>query len=426
MTRIIIYSADPWNSAISYLRLRGAAHYLGWELFPAKTDTGIDLDFINGADFIIIQRDFPRFPQCNDIIQIAKQKGIPLIYEIDDCIFNTPEYNKQFEAYRYYFNGILNTIIAADRVIVSSKFLYNQLIKFNQKTYLFPNYLPDNIWTLKQPVMGNSQNLIIGYMGGNTHRQDLEWLAPVLDRILEQNKNVQLKIWGCQPPDLLKNHPAVQHVDIDFQDYIQFAAYFQDQSCDFFVAPLLDTPFNQGKSGIKFLEYSALGVPGVYMKSDPYINYVVDGENGYLASSLQEWQEKISLLISNDNMRCRLAENAQKTTKQHGMSNHFREWEKAITETPIQLEAKNPIDNNYDPLILIQDINTKTQKAIWDIQLELSRAREDIAALSQKVTDLENEKSGLNEHLENILSSRTWEIAKSIQSIAGVFKSKKG
>ncbi len=425
MTRMIVYSADPWNSAISHLRIREPAHYLGWELFPAKNDAEIDLNTINDADYILIQRDFPRFSQCRDIIRIAKQKGIPVIYEIDDCIFNTPDYNRQFEAYRYYFNGILNTIITADRVIVSSKFLYRQLINFNQNIYLFPNYLPDNIWKLKQPVIDDSTTLTIGYMGGNTHRQDLEWIAPALIKIIEQNKNVLLKIWGCLPPDQFRHKSEVQYIDIDFQDYTQFAGYFQNQSCDIFIAPLLDTPFNQGKSGIKFLEYSALGIPGVYMKIDPYNDYVIDGENGYLATSLVEWQEKLLHLISDSQLRHRLAENAQKTVRQHCMSNHFQEWEKAVTGAPVQTETGHLNNTKIDTIDFIQDVNTKTQNAIWDIQNELSNAVTEISSLKQQINDLENEKRGLNEHLDNILNSRTWKIAKFIQSFAKVFKSKK-
>ena len=418
MTRMVIYSADPWDSAISYLRIREPAYYLGWELIPAKTDSGIDTHIAKDADYIIIQRDFPRFVQCNEIIQIAKQKGIPLIYEIDDCIFYTPDPNKQYEAYRYYLNGILNTIIAADRVIISSKFLYRQLINFNKHVFLFPNYLPENIWKIKSLEIDNSENLTIGYMGGNTHYQDLEWVTPVLIKILEQNKNVSIKIWGCHPPQQLLDQPEVQYLAIDFQDYPQFAEYFQNQTCDVFIAPLLDSPFNQGKSGIKFLEYSALGIPGVYKRLDPYIDYVVDGENGYLAGGLDEWYEKIMSLLSDSNIRHRFAENAQITVRQHVMSKHFREWETAINGSSIQTEIVDDMAHDNNPLDLIQHISIDTQKAIWDIQ-------NIIASLKQENHDLENENLGLKEHLDNVLNSQTWKIAKIIQSILRIFKFQK-
>ena len=44
-------------------------------------------------------------------------------------------------------------------------------------------------------------------------------------------------------------------------DYKDFATFFQTQSADIFIAPLVDNIFNQCKSPIKFFEYSALGVP---------------------------------------------------------------------------------------------------------------------------------------------------------------------
>ena len=49
------------------------------------------------------------------------------------------------------------------------------------------------------------------------------------------------------------------------------------------LAPLEDTPFNRAKSDLKFLEYSALGLPTVASRVTPYLG--IDAHGGVLADN---------------------------------------------------------------------------------------------------------------------------------------------
>ncbi|MFW6311524.1 MAG: hypothetical protein ACOC1K_04740 [Nanoarchaeota archaeon] len=66
---------------------------------------------------------------------------------------------------------------------------------------------------------------------------------------------------------------------------------------DIGLAPLLDHDFNNSKSNIKALEYTAAGIPGIYSKMKPYENmknsFKTDGE-------IIDMIEKLS---SNDDLR---------------------------------------------------------------------------------------------------------------------------
>jgi hypothetical protein len=96
-------------------------------------------------------------------------------------------------------------------------------------------------------------------------------ILPVLENLLERyNKRIRLRLWGIAPPPSLRECPNVEWLDLGLVSYAQFAAYFSRQECDIWVAPLQDNLFNRCKSSLKFLEYSALGVPGVFSQLDPY------------------------------------------------------------------------------------------------------------------------------------------------------------
>jgi hypothetical protein len=97
--------------------------------------------------------------------------------------------------------------------------------------------------------------------------------------------------------------------------YREYAAAFQNQDMDILVAPLVDNSFSRAKSHVKFLEYSTLGAPGIYSNVTPYNGIVAHGENGFLASTTDEWIEYLQKLISSPDLRYRAGQNAQDTVR---------------------------------------------------------------------------------------------------------------
>ena len=188
---------------------------------------------------------------------------------------------------------MLWTITQADRVITCNGFLAVKLALFVPNVRIFENYLVDELWPLRQPMQTENASLSIGFMGSqNTHQEDLRWLTPVLTSLIEKyREKIKLVFWGCEPPAELRTLAEVQWQPIQFQGYVDFAQYFSQQSCDLFIAPLSPNEFNRAKSALKYLEYSSLGIPGVYSKIEPYERVIDDGENGMLAANRQEWFE---------------------------------------------------------------------------------------------------------------------------------------
>jgi hypothetical protein len=65
------------------------------------------------------------------------------------------------------------------------------------------------------------------------------------------------------------------------------------------IAPLEDNIFNNKKSYIKFLDYSALGLLTIASKVVPYTDIIENGINGVLVDQRESWFDTISSFIEN-------------------------------------------------------------------------------------------------------------------------------
>ena len=69
----------------------------------------------------------------------------------------------------------------ADLVTVATPRLQSVLASYNNNVVVLPNYFDDTLWQLRPPVLKSKDEMLtIGYMGGNSHKPDIEYLMPVL------------------------------------------------------------------------------------------------------------------------------------------------------------------------------------------------------------------------------------------------------
>ena len=419
ISRAVLYTADPWDSALVEIRVRRPAEYAGVEILQGNRAGDIDLGLVEQADLVIIQRDFPRFPASPQVVQSARRLHKPVIYETDDWLFDVPDGNIQQPAYQNYLNGMLWTVLQADRVVTCGPLLADKLALFNPAVGIFENYLVDKFWPLRAPAPSADGLLTIGFMGSQTHQEDVRELAPVLKTLLDKYADrLSLVFWGCRPPEELRERPDVIWHGEPFQSYAEFAHYFSQQASDIFIAPLSVHEFNRAKSPLKYFEYTALGVPGVYSRIDPYEQVITDGENGLLAGSLQEWQEKIEVLILSPERRYRLAVEAQaRLTHDWLLSDHYTRWLDALTGP---LPA--PDGHSAPAQAILGRITQKTQEQIWKMEADLGALAQEAAGLRGREVDLRNEQAGLRSHLDAVLNSSTWKLAQKIQKLINLVR----
>jgi hypothetical protein len=242
-------------------------------------------------------------------------------------------------------------------------------------------------------------------MGSDSHLSDLEQITPVFKRLLKRyGENIMLKFWGGQPPEIVRHHPNVKWIPLELSDYSEFARYFSQQESDIFISPLADSFFNQCKSPIKFFEYSSLGVPGVYSRLAPYEDVLTNGQNGFLASTLDEWETCLVQLIENPSLRHKMGQKAQQVVREKWLlSQHGYKW-KEVYRKALNL----PPDANTKQI-------TKEQKKII---VEIARQIQEWQSKLQNKLDKEQQHAqALSAQLDEITSSDAWRLVNLCWSI---------
>src|SRR5690606_25827202 len=85
------------------------------------------------------------------------------------------------------------------------------------------------------------------------------------------------------------------------------------------IAPLLDTPYNRGKSSVKLFDIAALGAVGIYTKSPPYEDVIEHSVNGLLLDNDPLlWRKALKWMIDHPNELQRMAHACQALAASRG------------------------------------------------------------------------------------------------------------
>src|SRR5438067_6859063 len=90
-TTVVGYSANNWDCALTVLRITGPLRACGLQFIEGNDTTRIFPERVSLADVVVIQRDFPYHTDVYErIISQAHAEGKPVIFEIDDLLFELP------------------------------------------------------------------------------------------------------------------------------------------------------------------------------------------------------------------------------------------------------------------------------------------------------------------------------------------------
>jgi glycosyltransferase involved in cell wall biosynthesis len=312
--------AKSWRNVLPLLRIVGPCNHAGCRLIRGNEGEEIAVEAIALADLVLMQRDFSRDTDSYQMVMArARKENKPVVVDMDDLLFQLP-FDHPDRPGRYFSEALIpmvRSVMEADAVTVSSRPLEEIIRLFNPNIYVLPNFLDDQLWPLQYPKLkSDSDRVVLGYFGTHTHLPDLEMVTPVLSGLLDRYaEKLLIKIWCPLLPEDLQDRPGVEWIRLDLE-YPDFVDRLSDEEIDLAIAPLLENPFNDCKSHLKFLEYSALGIPGVYSLVGPYQSVVRSGENGFLSSNLMEWEMNLRNLIEKPQLRQFIGRRALQTLQE--------------------------------------------------------------------------------------------------------------
>jgi len=257
--------------------------------------------------------------------QKAKKYNIPVIFDIDDMVFDpstlhllrahsVPEKRGPMS---YAMNAWRETMRNCDYVTVSTEALLLIAHQKGARPFVIPNNIPKGLIdkiTAKSGILKKKRNHVyIGYFSGtSTHLVDFEECADAVYKVLKLYEYASFVLVGEYEKSERFNNFGDRFIYIPLQNYENMLRLVADM--DIVLAPLeLNNAFTDCKSQLKVFEAAAFGVPCVASPVRSYLSYVKDGVSGYLAATPDEWEGKLSKLIESSQLRMCMGEQATKT-----------------------------------------------------------------------------------------------------------------
>ena len=264
----------------------------------------------------------PWSEHMDTFVKLAKKENKAVFYDIDDLVFDLKftktikeleTFNK--EQLELYNDGVIRygkMMDCCDYSITTTKTIADEM-----KSHVKDVCIDKNIASLSmqkyselaiKEVKKDNNKIVIGYASGSiTHNADFELISDAIIKILDNYKNVYLKLIGViNVPDIFKKY-GDRVITTPFMDYKKLP--FTLRSIDINLAPLEDTFFNKAKSSIKWMEAGLVKIPTVASDVGNFHDSIIDGSTGILCKD-NEWYEKLEKLVLSTDYRNTIGENA--------------------------------------------------------------------------------------------------------------------
>ncbi len=250
---------------------------------------------IGGAapDLVIVDRLWKpdiTVQAAQDLAAETHRRGAKLIYSLDDNFLAIDDERPMAANFKQSF---LTFLEASDGLLVSTPEL-KKAFPNKERVIVLPSALDERIIVQKGWKNSDPHKTVIGYMGTTTHDDDLHMILPAFHEIharypgrlrfefIGALDQARLESW-----EELKNLPIRILQPLPYEcEYPLFMLWFTGAvRWDIAVAPLIVKPLNRFKSDIKYLDYTAAGVPGIFSSLPAYANTIVDRGTGRLVEN---------------------------------------------------------------------------------------------------------------------------------------------
>lgn len=289
----------------------------------------------------LVSRNKISLSSVHELRRLQEKYSCSIIVDLDDDLFSMDDSHPQYEEYLPELDKLKELLSFSNLLVASTPEVVQgvERVGVNIKSCVLPNYLDDRIWVWGRRLSQSDDGpLRVLYSGTETHDADLKMLAEYMPSIEKSvyeasGRSIEVHVVGgtlLDLPGLIihKVPPELRRYDL----YVEWLCSLG--TFDFAIAPLcLENKMNHAKSNLKFLEYSALGLPCIYTNIEPYSRTVIHGLDGYLVdlNSKEGWIESFCSLSSDRCLRVKMGMAAEKKLKSYYLlSDHFEDWASLI------------------------------------------------------------------------------------------------
>jgi len=261
-------------------------------------------------DLVVVQRE--AFMTGSIRFEKALSRtGTPVIYDFDDAIWQMDVSDANRSLKWLKAPGKTAKIIRmADHVIAGNEYLADHARKYNPSVEVIPTVVDTELYVPGPPNVRSDGTVIIGWTGSYTSMAHLRTALPVL-KALQAEHGDRIGFRMISDRDMEEPGLRVENVRWNAATEAQDLA-----AMDIGIMPLPDNEWSRGKCGFKGLQYMGMAKPVVLTRVGVNTTIVHDGVNGFLASTDDEWREKLNKLIADAELRQRLGAAARRTVEE--------------------------------------------------------------------------------------------------------------
>jgi glycosyltransferase involved in cell wall biosynthesis len=299
------YEAYPW---------------LGWRLSEQVRWLSRLLDVLRARmgrfDVAVVEREV--FTDASTAIERALRPLVErMILDVDDGVFlKEPEKFTQLAA-------------LADTVVCGSRFIADYFRPLNDSVEVIPTVIDTRRYPQKQEF---GAECVLGWTGTSSNLPYLLRLKSVLSTIAA-SRPLKLHVIADRPAGL--DELQIPGLDVQFFDWHPVSEMADLRAFDVGLMPLPDVPWAKYKCGLKIVQYFGLGIPAIASPVGVNADLIQDGENGFVASTDEEWIKRLTALLDDPRLRERLGKAGRMTAEESfSVTSQINHWVSVLEGSP--------------------------------------------------------------------------------------------
>jgi glycosyltransferase involved in cell wall biosynthesis len=275
--------------------LEAAGHRLEFVTFPTSLWGRLRLAAsLAHFDAVVVQRRL--LPGWQ--LALLRRGARRLLFDLDDAVYLRDSYHPRGLHDPRRLRRFAAVARCADAVVAGNNFLADAArVRGAASVHVVPTCVEPSQYPLADHRRGDGVSLV--WIGSASTLQGLRQIAPLLEEVGRKCAGVRLKM-------VCDAFLTLRHLPVEAVRWTEAGEAKELADAEVGIAWVPDDDWSRGKCGLKVLQYMAAGLPVIANPVGVHVEMVRHGENGFLASTPEEWVEAMLRLAADPELRRRM------------------------------------------------------------------------------------------------------------------------